>query len=170
MNKEAGVIGLSRLVEELGLRVPAPAVRSEAIRGGRRTKISGDSILEQYPLSYAPTDLLGHIRFAMRYEPLDVGVIAAAFQKIPRPEMENWVRSQYIGKYVRRAWYLYELLTGNTVDVPDVPPTNHVLLLDPALHVTTGGARSPQQRGIGNVLRGRCCCPAELRTARLHDA
>jgi len=170
MNKEAGVIGLSRLVEELGLRVPAPAVRSEAIRGGRRTKISGDSILEQYPLSYAPTDLLGHIRFAMRYEPLDVGVIAAAFQKIPPPEMENWVRSEYIGKYVRRAWYLYELLTGNTLDVPDVPPTNNVLLLDPALHVTTAGTRIRRQRVIDNLLGDRGYCPTIRRTEALEAA
>jgi hypothetical protein len=170
MNKEAGVIGLSRLIEKLGLRVPAPAVRSEAIRGGRRTKISGDSILEQYPLSYAPTDLLGHIRFAMRYEPLDVGVIAAAFQKIPRPEMENWVRSEYIGKYVRRAWYLYELLTGNTLDVPDVPPTNNVLLLDPALHVTTAGTRIRRQRVIDNLLGDRGYCPTIRRTEALEAA
>jgi Fic family protein len=170
MNKEAGVIGLSRLVEELRLRVPAPAVRSEAVRGGRRTKISGDSILEQYPLSYAPTDLLGQIRFAMRYEPLDVGVIAAAFQKIPRQEMENWVRSEYIGKYVRRAWYLYELLTGNTLDVPDVPPTNNVLLLDPALHVTTAGTRIRRQRVIDNLLGDRGFCPTIRRTEALEAA
>jgi Fic family protein len=170
MNKEAGVIGLSRLVEELRLKVPAPAVRSEAVRGGRRTRISGDSILEQYPLSYAPTDLLGHIRFAMRYEPLDVGVIAAAFQKIQRQEVENWVRSEYIGKYVRRAWYLYELLTGNTLDVPDVPPTNNVLLLDPALHVTTAGTRIRRQRVIDNLLGDRGYCPTIRRTEALEAA
>jgi hypothetical protein len=80
MNKQAGLIGLSRLIEDLRLRVPLPAVRSEAIQGARRTKISGSSILEQYPLSYAPTDLCGQLRFAMRYEPVDVGVLAAAFQ------------------------------------------------------------------------------------------
>ena len=170
MRKEAGLIGLSTLVKELGLRVPAPAVRSEAVRGGRRTKISGDSILEQYPLSYAPTDLLGHLRFAMRYEPVDVVVIAAAFQKIPREEMEKWVRSEYIGKYVRRAWYLYELLTGNTLDVPDVPPTNNVLLLNPALHVTTAGARIRRQRVIDNLLGDRDYCPTIRRTEALEAA
>jgi hypothetical protein len=42
MSKEVGLIGLSRLLEELALRVPAPAVRSEAVRGGRQTKIPGD--------------------------------------------------------------------------------------------------------------------------------
>jgi Fic family protein len=170
MNREVGLIGLTRLVEELGLRVPAPAVRSEAVKGARRTKMSGVSILEQYPLSYAPTDLLGHLRFAMRYEPVDVGVIAAAFQKISRGEMEKWVRSEYIGKYVRRAWYLYELLTGNTLDVPDVPPTNNVLLLDPALHVTTAGTRIRRQRVTDNLLGGRDYCPTIRRTEALEAA
>jgi hypothetical protein len=170
MNKEVGPIGLSRLVEELGLRVPALAVRSEAVRGGRRTRISGDSILEQYPLSYAPTDLLGHLRFAMRYEPVDVGVIAAAFQKIPREGMEKWVRSEYIGKYVRRAWYLFELLTGKTLDVPDVPPTNNVLLLDPELHVTTAGTRIRRQRVTDNLLGHRDYCPTIRRTEALEAA
>src|ERR1700747_3461057 len=170
MNKEVGLIGLTMLVEELGLRVPSPAGRSEGVRGGRRTKNSGDSILEQYPLSYAPTDLLGHLRFAMRYEPVDVGVIAAALQKIPREEMEKWVRSEYIGKYVRRAWYLYELLIGNTLDVPDVPPTNNVLLLDSALHVTTAGTRIRRQRFVDNLLGGRDYCPTIRRTEALEAA
>jgi Fic family protein len=170
MNKDIGPIGLSRLVEELGLRVAAPAVRSEAVRGARRTKVLGDSVLEQYPLSYAPTDLLGHFRFAMRYEPVDVGVIAAAFQKIPREDMETWVRSEYIGKYVRRAWYLYELLTGNTLDVPDVPPTNNVLLLDPASHVTTAGTRIRRQRVIDNLLGNRDYCPTIRRSEALEAA
>ena len=119
----------------------ATAVRSEAVQGARRTKISGASILEQYPLSYAPTDLFVQLRFAMRYKPIDVGVLAAAFEKLTREEMEKWVWSEHIGKYVRRAWYLYEMLSGKTLDVPDVPPTNNALLLDPALHVTTPGIR-----------------------------
>jgi hypothetical protein len=141
MSREATPIGLVKLIEELGLRVPAPAVRCEAVRGARRTKISEDSVLEQYPMTYAPTNLFGHLRFAMRYEPVDVGVLASAFAKIPQQEIETWVRAEPIGKYVRRAWYLYELLTNKTLDVPNVSPTNNVALLDPALHVTSAGKR-----------------------------
>lgn len=170
MSKKAGLIGLTRLVEDLDLKVPAPVVRSEAVRGARRTRISGDSILEQYPLSYAPTDALGQLRFAMRYEPVDVGVIRAAFEKIPQEDMRNWVQSEYIGKYVRRAWYLYELLTGKILDVPNVPPTNNVLLLDPALHITTAGTRVRRQRVIDNLLGNRDYCPTIRRTEILDAA
>jgi hypothetical protein len=106
----------------------------------------------------------------MRYEPVDVGVIAAAFQKITREDIETWVRAEHISKYVRRAWYLYELLTGKTLDVPDVPPTNKVLLLDPVLHVTTAGVRVRRQRVIDNLLGNRDYCPTIRRTEVLNAA
>jgi Fic/DOC family len=170
MSRESTPIGLVKLIEELGLRVPTPTVRSEAVRGARRTKISEDSVLEQYPMTYAPTDLFGHLRFAMRYEPLDVGVLASAFAKIPQQEMETWVRAEHIGKYVRRAWYLYELLTKKTLDVPNVPPTNNVALLDPALHVTSGGTRVRRQRVIDNLLGNADYCPTIRRTEILDAA
>lgn len=170
MSRESTPIGLVKLIEELGLRVPTPTVRSEAVRGARRTKISEDSVLEQYPMTYAPTDLFGHLRFAMRYEPLDVGVLASAFAKIPQQEMETWVRAEHIGKYVRRAWYLYELLTKKTLDVPNVPPTNNVALLDPALHVTSAGTRVRRQRVIDNLLGNADYCPTIRRTEILDAA
>src|SRR5260370_38209870 len=100
----------------------------------------------------------------MRYEPVDIGVLASVFAKNPEEEMQNWVRSEHIGKYVRRAWYLYELLTRKTLDVPDVPPTNNVLLLDPAFHVTSAGSRVRRLRVIHNVLGNSDAVPLILRT------
>src|ERR1039458_9625597 len=129
---ETKAIGLYWLIEELGLAVVPPAVRSEAIRGARKTRIADGTVLEQYPLAYGPTDLFGHLRFAMRYEPIDLNVLAALFEKMDRQALEAWIKSEPVGKYARRAWYLYEFLTAETLDVPDVPPTENVLLLDPA--------------------------------------
>ena len=163
-------IGLYRLIEELGLEVVRPAVRSEAIRGARKTRIADGSVLEQYPLAYAPQDLFGHLRFAMRYEPMDLGVLAAFFAKVDRKAFEAWVKEEPVGKYVRRAWYLYELLTGEALDVPDVPPTDNVVLLDPELHVTATGFRVRRQRVIDNLLGNRTYCPMIRRTDRLKAA
>jgi hypothetical protein len=39
--------GLTALVEQLQLQVPAPAVRSEVVQGARRTRIEGQRIYEQ---------------------------------------------------------------------------------------------------------------------------
>ena len=165
---ETKAIGLYWLIEELGLAVVPPAVRSEAIRGARKTRISDGTVLEQYPLAYGPTDLFGHLRFAMRYEPIDLNVLAAFFEKVGRDDFEAWVKSEPVGKYARRAWYLYEFLTGETLDIPDVPPTDNVLLLDPALHITTTGVRVRRQRVIDNLLGNREYCPMIRRTDRLN--
>jgi|GEM_PF-87803 len=163
-------IGLHWLIEELGLDVVLPAVRSEAVRGARKTRITDGSALEQYPLSYAPKDLFGHLRFAMRYEPIDLNVLAALFGKIDRKELEAWINSEPVGRYPRRAWYLYEFLTGATLDVPEVPPTGNVLLLDPTLHITASGVRVRRQRIIDNLLGNRAYCPMIRRTERLSAA
>jgi Fic family protein len=167
---DAKVIGLHWLIEELGLAVVRPAVRSEAIRGARKTRIADGTVLEQYPLAYGPTDLFGHLRFAMRYEPIDLNVMSAFFEEVDRQAFEAWIKSEPVGKYARRAWYLYEFLTGATMEVPDVPPTENVLLLDPALHITATGIRIRRQRVIDNLLGNRDYCPMIRRTDRLNAA
>src|ERR1700738_32618 len=163
-------IGLHWLIQELKLEAVRPAVRSEAVRGARKTRVIDGAVLEQYPLAYAPKDLFGHLRFAMRYEPIDLNTLAALFEKIDRKEFEQWIKSEPVGKYARRAWYLYEFLTGELLDVPEVPPTENVPLLDPALHVTATGVRVRRQRVIDNLLGNRDYCPMIRRTDRLNTA
>jgi Fic family protein len=169
-NSTAQPIGLHWLIEELGLDVIPPAVRSEVVRGARKTRIADGSILEQYPLSYAPKDLFGNLRFAMRYEPIVLNVLSALFGKIDGKELEAWIKSEPVGKYPRRAWYLYEFLTGIFLDVPEVPPTDNVPVLDPDLHVTATGFRVRRQRVIDNLLGTRDYCPMIRRTDRLNAA
>ena len=52
----AAPAGLAWLIEQFGLRVPGPAVRSETIAGARRTVVGNEQVLEQYPAAagYAP--------------------------------------------------------------------------------------------------------------------
>jgi hypothetical protein len=163
-------IGLHKLIDEFSLSVNRPAIRSEVVRGARKTRIAEGSVLEQYPPTYAPTDLFGHLRFAMRYEPIDLSVLDAFFQAVDRSAFEAWVKSEPVGKYARRAWYLYEFLTGEVLDIPDVPPTENVLLLDPNLHVTATGVRIRRQRVIDNLLGNRKYCPMIRRTDKLISA
>jgi hypothetical protein len=164
-NSEA--IGLHRLIDEFSLPVNPPAVRSEVVRGARKTRIVDGIVLEQYPPTYAPTDVFGHLRFAMRYEPIDLTVLDALFQKMERAAFEAWIKTEPVGKYARRAWYLYELLTGQLLDIQDVPPTENVLLLDPKLHITATGRRVRRQRIIDNLLGNKNYCPMIRRTDKL---
>lgn len=160
-------VGLHGLVEQLGLKIPLPVVRSEVVAGARKTRVTDNKILEQYPKSYLPTGLMGNLRFAMRYEPIDLGLLNAAFSALDVHEMENWIRSEPTGIFARRAWYLYELLTEKTLDVPDVAPSGYVDLLDEDLHVTGSVVRARRQRVNNNLLGNRSYCPLVRRTETL---
>jgi hypothetical protein len=162
-------VGLHGLVEQLGLKIPLPAVRSEVVAGARKTRVVDNRILEQYPKSYLPSGVTGNLRFAMRYEPIDLGVLNAAFSAIDISAMESWIRSEPTGIFARRAWYLYELLTGKTLDVPDVVPSGYVDLLDEELHVTASAVRARRQRVNDNLLGNRSYCPLVRRTETLRS-
>jgi len=159
-------IGLSALVKEMDLHVPLPSVPSEAV-AGLRTIRQGRS-KDQYPLSYAPKDVWGHLRFAMRYEPIDLGVLAAFFQAVDRGQIQSWIRGESTGIFARRAWYLYELLTGQTLDISDVPPTGYTPLLCPDAHITAKGVRIQRQKVVDNLLGNRDYCPLIRRVDELN--
>ena len=166
--KVAGeAIGLHKLIDTFSLPVSYPTVRSEVVRGARRTRITDGTVLEQYPPTYAPTEVFGHLRFAMRYEPIDLSVLDALFKAVERTAFEDWIKTEPVGKYARRAWYLYELLTGQALDIPDVPPTGNVMLLNPALHITAKGRYVRRQRVVDNLLGNKAYCPMIRRSDKL---
>jgi hypothetical protein len=150
----------------MDLRVPLPAMRSEAVAGLRVIRETRHKV--QYPASYAPNGIWGHLRFAMRYEPIDLGVLAAFFKMIDRGQMEIWVRGESTGIFARRAWYLYELLTGQTLDIPDVPPTGYTPLLRAEVHITAKGVRVQRQKIVDNLLGNRDYCPLIRRIEELN--
>jgi hypothetical protein len=91
--KEPKAVGLHGLIEEFDLKVPLPAVRSEVISGARKTTVTDGTILEQYPKGYLRVGVTGNLRFAMRYEPIDLSALAAVFGVLEIGEFQNWVRT-----------------------------------------------------------------------------
>ena len=164
---EENLAGLHALIRDLDLKASLPAVKS-VIRSTRKTRITDDGVLEQYPKSYQPLSTsVGQLRFALRYEPIEVGIYKAAFSGIPKPEIEKWIQSEPNGIFARRAWCLYELLTGTTLDVPDLTSGPYVDLLDPSLHIVGPVKRVRRQRVFDNLLGNKEYCPLIRRTERL---
>ncbi len=167
-NKHTVPIGLWATIDQLGLKVPYPNVRSELVAGARKTRITSTQTLEQYPKAYQPADgVIGQLRFALKYEPLDMGVYKAAFKNIEKKELETWVQSEPNGIFARRAWYLYELLTGGTLDLQDLTSGPYIDLLDQDLHIVGPPARIRRQRVFDNLLGNKDYCPLIRRTEKL---
>jgi Fic/DOC family len=161
-------VGLHALINQLDLKTPRPIVRSIITGGTRKTRITDTEVLEQYPRPYQPAEgLVGHLRFALRYEPVELGVYKAAFASIGKIDIERWVQSEPNGIFARRAWYLYELLTGGTLNLPDLTSGPYVDLLDSHLHITGPVTRIRRQRVFDNLLGNHHYCPLLRRTEKL---
>lgn len=161
-------LGHMWLRAHFGLRAPAPHVESYVIAGARRTETNSSNMVELYPRAYATgDDVIANLRFALRYEPLDLGTLSAAFAAISAATIADWVRREPSGSYARRAWFLYEYLTGDVLAVPDATAGNYVEVLDPAKHITAARRNSARHRVIDNLLGVPGLCPTVRRTPRL---
>jgi hypothetical protein len=154
----------------LGLSIPLPAVRSYVVAGARRTRESDTHTEEYYPPHYR-TDgsLVADLRFALRHEPLDLGVIHQALRAIGSSGLAAWVRSEPTGEFSRRSWFLYETLTGETLDLESVHTGNYVDALDERRQFVASPRNSSRHRVRDNLLGSRCLCPTVRRTARLES-
>lgn len=158
------------LIEELELTVPPPIVRSWTKSGARKTIITTEAIKEYYPLIYAPSGIIGNLKFALRYEPVDLSVYDALFKVLDSQLLEEWITQEPTGTYVRRAWFLYEALTGKRLKAVDVSRTGYINILDPKLHVTGPVRRVRRQRVNNNLLGDNTYCPLIRRTNVLNRA
>jgi hypothetical protein len=161
-------VGLTAIIDRLGLKIPYPVVRSEVVAGTRKTVVTNTQILEQYPRVYQPPEnIVGHLRFALRHEPLDLRVYKAAFLAMDRTDLEVWVQNEPNGIFARRAWYLYELFTGKTLNVADLESGRYIDLLDEELHIVAPPMRVKRQRVFDNLLGNKSYCPLIRRTEKI---
>lgn len=163
-------IGQAWLRQQFRLAVPAPAVESYVVPGARRTAADGSRTLEYYPRQYE-TDgsVVSHLRFALRHEPTDLGVLVAVLKAMAPAELESWVRAEPTGAYSRRAWFFYEHFIGRTLDLEDARTGNYVEALDPERHIVADRRNSVRHRVIDNLLGGPSLCPTVRRTTRLTE-
>lgn len=169
-----GVSGDRAMLGHIWLRAafapqsPPPYTESYLVAGARRTEVIAGRTVEFYPRSYATgDDVTANLRFALRYEPLDLGVLAATFVAIDAEVVAAWVRSEPSGSYARRAWFFYEYLTGERLDVPDATAGNYVEALDPQKHIAGARRNSSRHRVVDNLLGTPALCPTVRRTAKL---
>ena len=169
-NSTPVAVGQEWLRREFGLAVPQPAVESYIVQGARRTAVQDSRTLEFYPRQY-DTDgaVASHLRFALRHEPIDLGVLVAVLKAMAPAELESWVRAEPTGAYSRRAWFFYETFTGRTLDLQDTRAGNYVEALDPERHIVADRRNSVRHRVIDNLLGGQGLCPTVRRTLRLTE-
>jgi hypothetical protein len=161
-------LGHAWLRHFLKLATPAPAVESYVVSGARRTEFRGSRQIDLYPGQYATGDsIISNLRFALRHEPTDLGIMIAALKAIDPKELEAWLRAEPTGAFSRRIWFLYETFVGRKLDIEDAKIGNYVEVLDPVRHIVGDRRNSGRHRVIDNLLGGVGLCPTVRRTGLL---
>jgi hypothetical protein len=162
--------GWSWFVETFGVRAPVrrPSCVSELhISGSRRDDREWSVFDRRY---WTGDDFEEQLNFAMRHENVDPLVMKRVFDAVPKRKIEAYVRAAPTGTSVRRAWFLYETLTGRRLNVRDAPKMVAVDALDPEAYVTTAPRVSTRHRVRDNLLGSGRFWPVIRRTKALTEA
>jgi Fic family protein len=150
--------GYSALIEDYGLQVPPPP--RLALVAKRHKPDPGREWLV-LPQRRRPADTLkGHLEFALKHEGVSLSVLNALFDALPAGDLAELVLAAPTGIYTRRLWFLYEWLTGRTLDVPDAGTVRAIEALDPTQQVALKtGALSKRHRVYDNLPGTPAFCP-----------
>lgn len=161
--------GLSALAHTLEIAAP---VRRPAVVSERHVKgnVKQEGLWQIYDKRYEPGETIAdHLTFALRHEDIDLLVLRRIFLALPEGVMEDFVRSAPMGTPNRRAWFLYEFLTGRALDLPDGPNVTAVEVLDSKRYYTLPGTLSRRHRVRNNLLGTPHFCPILRRTPHLEE-
>ena len=159
--------GWAALVQRFGVQAPVrrpSAVSEQHVKASRREE-RGWNVFDK---RYWPGESFGEqLGFALRHEDIDLLVLKRLFEAVPQGSVTAFVRSAPTGALNRRAWFLYEFLTGRTLDIPDAVGASFTDLLDDRLYFTAVPRLSRRHKVRDNLLGTSGFCPVIRRTAAL---
>lgn len=159
--------GYAALIDAYGLQVPLPALLQATGERHRTLREEGWQLLT--PRHAPENSLTGHLTFALKREGLDLLVLKRLFTALGPQPIEELVKDQPTGAYARRIWFLYEWLTGETLDLPDADRGSYADALDPELQFAIPGQRSSRHRVRNNLPGTPDFCPLVFRTPALEE-
>jgi hypothetical protein len=162
-------IGYAWLIERFALPVPPLSHQSFV---GTRSRMgvtgAGDTIVEWFQPSYHPGDTpLAHLAFALKYDDLNLNLLASLFAQLPQQDVIDFIRAQPNGKYARQIGFLYEFVTGTDLPLPAASGGNYVDLLDPTRFIVAATQKNPRWRMNNNLLGNPRYCPIVRKIAAM---
>ena len=161
--------GWAALVQTFGVQAPVrrpSAVSRQHVKASRREERGWNIFDKRYWPGESFGDQLG---FALRHDDLDLLILKRLFEAVPPDTITAFVRSAPTGALNRRAWFLYESLTGRTLDIPDAAEASFTDLLDNRLYFTAASRLSRRHKVRDNLLGMSAFCPVIRRTQALID-
>ncbi len=161
-------IGAAWLAKTYQFQVTGGMPVLSQIGGRRTTQISDRGRLETYPEAMRPlSEPAAHLQFHLRREVLHLEFLSRLFARSGPGFVQAWVDAEPTGQYARRAAFLYEWLTAETLRVPARLGGNYVLALDDTRLVAASTPHVVQVarwRINDNMPGTRYFCPTIIKT------
>jgi hypothetical protein len=167
--ERATPVGYAALIAAYDLALPLPP-RLAAIAERHHPVTTAEWIMFT-PRHRPEPSLAGHLTFAIKWEGIDLSILARLFQTVEPGAVADLVRATPTGAFARRIWFLYEWLTGQALDVPDAGKVRTVSVVDPEQQFALDqGEPSPRHRVLNNLPGTPSFCPMIRRSAVLVEA
>ncbi len=141
-------------------------IEPESTRSARHT--TNETTVRWFPPHLRPDDAdFSHLIFALKHEGVDLYALSKIAPALDPAELSSGVARQPTSAYGRRAFFLYELLTGERLPLPDLVHGNYCDVLDPGQYYVASGRRSRRHRVNDNLLGDSEFCPLVRRTPAL---
>ncbi len=159
--------GYAALIDALDLRVPLP--RTLSAIGLKHRILERDGWRIFTPRHAPDASVAGHLTFALKYEGIDLAALKRVFNAAGPGPIERMVHKTPSGSYARRAWYLYEWLTGRSLDLPNAVQGTYVPVVNENLQWACPGRPVSRQRVKANLPGTPGFCPLVRRTPYLES-
>jgi hypothetical protein len=164
-------MGYSALIDVYDLDCPPPRRLTAIAAVGQKTTFVREGVewllLPRGARFRVPETPIEHLGVALKHEGVDLRVINRLFQKDIEQELAAYIDSNRAGQYTRRAWFLYEWMTGRRLNIEEPYGAQYVPLLDPNLYITRRSSRSSRHKVDDNLPGVPAFCPLIRRTERL---
>lgn len=126
-------------------------------------------IVQVYGPKYVPESdrPVYHLEFLLKYDDINLEFLKAVFEKLEATDLIEYLKSTPSGKYGRKLGFLYEFLTGQSLDVSVVVSGNYTDLLDDEKYITGPSVKDVRWRVNNNLLGTRSFCPIIRKTNTL---
>lgn len=163
----AALAGYAWLIDTYGLDVPLPPRLAGTAAAHRRTETAEWLLLT--PRHAPEQTLAGHVTFALKWEGVDLSVLAALAANASPDELTTAIRTAPEGRYMRRFWFLVEWLTGNRLELPDLSKKRGLVpIINPDQQYGLSDGDVSDRHRVRNTLPGTpALCPLVRRTDEL---
>lgn len=161
------LVGYGAIIEAYALPVPLPT--QLALISKKKRKYETESWKVFTPRHEPEDSLYKQLVFALKYEGVNLLLFKKLFLKIKKEQIEEIVKSEILGQYSRRIWFLYEWLLNEKLNIADLDRGNPIPLVDENLQYAIKGISSTRHRIINNLPGTKGFCPLIFKTVKIED-